>query len=91
MENVELYNCTFAQINESSTAVKIREIRGNVLRKKQQQQQQKQNKKTKTKKATHDKILAHSTDQKTTLPILAFVTSSELHFKIILDTLTFFA
>ena len=76
VENVELYNCTFAQINESFTAVKVP---GNVLRKK------------KTKKNTlMTRCLLTPLIRKLLLPILAFLTSSELHFKIILDTLTFF-
>ena len=57
VENVELHNCTFAQINESSTAVKVP---GNVLRKK----------KTKN---THDEILAHTTDQKITFTYSCFL------------------
>ena len=71
VENVELYICTFAQINESSTAVKIP---GNVLRK----------------KTLMTGFLLTALIRKLLLPILAFLTSSELHFKIILDTLTFF-
>ena len=71
VENVELYNCTFAQINESSTAVKIP---GNVLRK----------------KTLMTGFLLTALIRKLLLPILAFLTSSELHFEIILDTLTFF-
>ena len=58
VENVELYNCTFAQINENSTAVKVP---GNVLSKK------------KKKKNTHGEILAHSTDQKTTFTCSCFL------------------
>ena len=71
VENVELYICTFAQINESSTAVKIP---GNVLRK----------------KTLMTGFLLTALIRKLLLPILAFLTSSELDFKIILDTLTFF-
>ena len=71
VENVELYICTFAQINESSTAVKIP---GNVLRK----------------KTLMTGFLLTALIRKLLLPVLAFLTSSELHFKIILDTLTFF-
>ena len=71
VENVELYICTFAKINESSTAVKIP---GNVLRK----------------KTLMTGFLLTALIRKLLLPILAFLTSSELHFKIILDTLTFF-
>ena len=71
--------------------LKYEKYEGTCLEKNNNNNNKSKTKKTKTKKATHDKILAHSTDQKTTLPILAFVASSELHFKIILDTLTFFA
>ena len=73
VENVELYNCTFAQINESSTAVKVP---GNVLSKK--------------KKTLMTRFLLTALIRKLLLPVLAFLTSSELHFEIILDTLTFF-
>ena len=72
VENVELYNCTFAQINKSSTAVKVPR---NVLRKK---------------KTLMTRFLLTPLIRKLLLPILDFLTSSELHFKIILDTLTFF-
>ena len=74
VENVDLYNCTFAQINESSTAVKVPR---NALRKKK-------------KKTLMTRFLLTPLIRKLLLPILAFLTSSELHFKIILDTLTFF-